>query len=82
MAPMFERLGKDELTLDDVKRMQERFGGGQGGPGGRGGMGRSVSEMLTSLKSMDANQDGQVTLDEVPEEAKPRVEGMLEPHGP
>ncbi len=75
LAPLFERLGKETLSREDVLRARELFGGGPP-PGGRPGR-----EMLERLREMDRNGDGRVTLDEAPEEARPRIREMLERFG-
>ena len=78
MGRLFDRLGKDEVTLDDLKQMQARFGEG-GPPQGRRGEGRpGGGEMLARLKQMDANGDGKVTLEEAPEEARERLQRLLD----
>ena len=82
MGQMFVRLGKEELTREDLERMQERFGGeGRAGPGGPGGMGRPGPEMLARMKEWDKDKNGKVTLEEVPEEARERTRQMLERMG-
>ena len=57
-GPLFERLGKDELTKEDFSRMRGRPGGGFG------------SDPAGSFKRLDRNGDGKLTRDEIPEQAK------------
>ncbi len=74
LNPLFERLGKDELTKEDVIRAAQRMGGGgAGAPGGR-----NPEEFF---KQLDTNNDGKVGLDEVPERGKPLVERLLQALG-
>lgn len=56
----------------DVAEMRPNFEGmGRGGfgqgPGGEGGQGSGSEEMLTRLMAMDANKDGKLAKDELPE---------------
>lgn len=65
LAPAFERLGVNEITLEQFQRLGERLGRpGQGNP----------EEMFGRL---DTNGDGKLTLDEAPERARPLVEAAL-----
>lgn len=85
---MLERAGKGKdgsLTREDFLRMAQNARPGAGQPGQSGqpsGAGRPPfgnSEEL--FKRWDANGDGKVTLDEVPEQARQFVERMLEAAG-
>jgi Ca2+-binding EF-hand superfamily protein len=73
LRPVFERLGKDALTKEDFVNAVGQLGGRPGGEGGRPDPARA-GEFFNRL---DANGDGKVTLDEVPEPAKRMVEGAL-----
>lgn len=65
LAPAFERLGVNEITLEQFQRLGERLGRpSQGNP----------EEMFGRL---DTNGDGKLTLDEVPDRARPIVEAAL-----
>ncbi len=89
--PLFERLGKNEITKEEFeeagRQMRERFGGrpgmgpgaGSGGGPGGGPEGRARAEEM--FKRLDKNEDGKLTVEEAPEEAKARIEGMLERMG-
>jgi len=79
LGPIFDRLGKDALTREDVERAMAQFGGRPGE--GRPGEGRPGPEMLERLRGWDANKDGKVFPDEVPEEARPRFREMLQRMG-
>ena len=91
--PLFERLGKNEITKEEFeeagRQMRERFGGrpgmGPGGAPGGGSEGRSSPEgrarVEEMFKRLDKNEDGKLTVEEAPEEAKARIEGMLERMG-
>ncbi|MDB5346572.1 MAG: putative signal transduction protein with EFhand domain [Schlesneria sp.] len=69
LAPLFERLGKDEVTLEQFQQFSERTRDAMGRPG----MG-NPEEMFGRL---DANRDGKLTVEEAPERARPMVEAAL-----
>jgi Ca2+-binding EF-hand superfamily protein len=69
LAPLFERLGKDEVTLEQFQQFSERARDAMGRPG----MG-DPEEMFGRL---DANRDGKLTVEEAPERARPMVEAAL-----
>jgi Ca2+-binding EF-hand superfamily protein len=81
LNPIFDRLGKSELTRDELRQAMERAGGGA--PGGRPGMDRRFGEeMVARLRNLDANKDGKVTLEEAPEgEARQRVQQIMDRTG-
>lgn len=69
--PLFDALGKNEITREEYMRTLPRLaGGGQPQPG---------SPEL--FKQFDRNNDGKLTLDEVPEGMKQRFAEMLERAG-
>ncbi len=68
-APLFERLGKNELTADDFASLREL-----GNPQRRPNL-PNADEFFGRL---DQNKDGKVTRDEVPEELKNFVSGMFD----
>jgi Ca2+-binding EF-hand superfamily protein len=91
-ARFFERLARVGDQNDDGKLSLAEFGAAmrESGPRGEGrpqerpgaeGQRRPNGEMLARLKEFDANKDGIVTLDEVPEQARERFERMLEQTG-
>ena len=65
MAQIFERLGKDELTLEEFGRFAGGPGGGRPDPG----------EMFNRL---DRNGDGKITKSELPDQAPPFVSQIFE----
>ena len=67
LLPLFERLGKDELTKEDLQRMQAAGGGG----GGRENSGEF-------LKRLDKNNDGKISRSEVPEQLKERFDKVFD----
>lgn len=69
LAPLFERLGKDEITLEQFQQFAERTRGAMGRPG----MG-NPEEVFGRL---DTNRDGKLTVEEAPERARPMVEAAL-----
>lgn len=73
---VFEKLGKDELSREDFGRALAELGPPGGGPGAGGPGGRPNPE--EQFKRMDANSDGKVTLEEVPEQFRDRVRPLFE----
>lgn len=72
---VFEKLGKDELSREDFGRALAELGPPPGAPGAGGRMNESPEDRF---KRMDANSDGKVTLDEIPEQFRDRVKPMFE----
>ena len=70
LNPIFERLGKTELTKEDVVRAAAQFGPPGGAPGGG-----NPGEMFDRL---DRNKDGKLTKDEVPEQAQRFLNPLFE----
>ncbi len=75
---IFEKAGKEELSREELMQavgqmMQDRGGNPQPGGGGAG-----PGPMIQMLKTLDKNGDGKVTLDEVPEEHRERLKGLME----
>ncbi len=70
---VFERLGKEEITQQDLGKLSQMRGGPGRGPGKPGGVDR--------IRELDKNHDGQITLDEVPEKMRPRLERLLDRMG-
>jgi Ca2+-binding EF-hand superfamily protein len=64
--PLFERLGKDALTKEDLQQARGRMGG----------MGGSSPE--ETVKRLDKNGDGKISKDEVPDRAKPFMMPLFE----
>ncbi len=73
MGAMFDRLGKEELTQEDMARAFAQMNRGNQPPGGRP---EGDAQTLDFLKRMDANKDGKLSRDEIPEGAKERL-GMM-----
>lgn len=70
-------IDRAELTTA-MEQMRQRFGGGPGGagPGGpAGGFGRGGDNMTERMMSFDKNGDGQLSPDEVPEQARGALRG-------
>lgn len=76
--PLFERFGKDEITKEEF--LKARGPQGQGRPGGESGLpgGGNPEEFF---KRLDTNNDGKLTLDEVPDRGRPFVERLLKAAG-
>lgn len=84
LSPLFQRLGKTELTREDFMKAAEQRGnrpggpnGGPGGPpnGGPGGPGQNPGENFNRL---DANKDGKLTFDELPDQLKDRLRPLFQ----
>lgn len=73
LAKVFEKLGKTELTQEEFGRAMAEFGPPAGGLGGR-----PNQNPEEQFKRMDANGDGKVTLDEIPEQFRDRARPMFE----
>lgn len=79
LAPAFEKLGKDEITLGEFQKLrQQNDGNGSPQQGNRAGQMGSPTEMFRRL---DTNGDGKLTIDEVPEQGRRMVAGILERSG-
>ena len=80
LGPLFERLGKDEITKAEFEEAGRRMreGGGRPGMGGRPNPEEMKARGEEMFKRLDANSDGKLTLDEAPEEGKARLEGLFE----
>lgn len=76
LGRVFEKLGKDELSREDFARAMAELGPPPGAPGAGGFGGRPNPE--EQFKRMDANGDGKVTLEEVPEQFRDRVRPLFE----
>jgi Ca2+-binding EF-hand superfamily protein len=72
MAALFERLGKDEISLEEFGR----FGGGPGMGGPPGGRGFGDPGLL--FQRFDANSDGKLSKDEIPEPMRQRFVEVFE----
>lgn len=74
VRPVFEDLGKDSLTKEELQRVAARAG--QFNPGQR-----DPGQFIEMLRRLDANNDGTLELSEVPEEQRARMQGMFERAG-
>lgn len=73
LGKIFDDLKKDEISLDEFEKGREKLGPPPGGAG-RPGFGNPEE----GFKRMDANNDGKLTLDEVPEQARPFLGQLFE----
>jgi Ca2+-binding EF-hand superfamily protein len=80
LGPLFERLGKDEITKAEFEEAGRRMreAGGRPGDGGRPNPEEMKARGEEMFKRLDKNSDGKLTLDEAPEEGKARLEAMFE----
>lgn len=67
LLPLFERLGKDAINLEEFSRM----GGPPGGPGGR-------PDPAQMFQRFDTNGDGKIAKDELPEPFRDRLAPAFE----
>jgi Ca2+-binding EF-hand superfamily protein len=75
---IFEKLGKNELSQEEFGRAMAELGPPPGAPGAGLPGGRPNQNPEEQFKRMDANGDGKVTLDEVPEQFRDRVRPLFE----
>jgi Ca2+-binding EF-hand superfamily protein len=76
LAPLFEKLGKDSVTLEEFQQARQQFErNGSGQPSGRTGQMGNPAEMF---KRLDTNGDGKITVDEGPEQGRRMVAAILE----
>jgi Ca2+-binding EF-hand superfamily protein len=79
LAPAFEKLGKDALTLQEFQQLRQNMErAGAGLPGQRPGQMGNPEE---TFKRLDANGDGKLTVDEAPEQGRRMVAAILERSG-
>lgn len=80
LNPLFDRLGKNEITKEEFLKARGQLGG-QGRPAGgdKGIPGGGAPEEF--FKRLDTNNDGKLTLDEAPERGRPFVERLLQKAG-
>ncbi len=76
---LFEKSGKEELSREEVMQAVAQMAKERGANPQAGGRGQG--EMLQMLRQLDKNADGQVSMDEVPEERRERLKGLLEKLG-
>ena len=81
LGGVMDRMGKDELTLEDLKTLRERMQqmGGRGRPEMSGG--GDSGDRMNRLRQLDADGDGVVSREEIPEQVKDRLAPMLERMG-
>lgn len=79
LAPAFEKLGKDEITLEEFQKLQQQAeGNGSRMQGGRPGQ---LGNPAAMFKQLDTNGDGKLTAQEVPEQRRRMVAAILERMG-
>jgi len=79
LAPAFESLGKDAITLEEFRQLRQKMEQGRPGqPDRRQGQVGNPAEMF---KRLDSNNDGKITIDEVPEQGRRMVAAILERSG-
>lgn len=79
LAPAFEKLGKDEITLEEFQKLRQQYdGNGSRMQGGRPGQ---MGIPAAMFKQLDTNGDGKLTAQEVPEQRRRMVAAILERSG-
>ena len=69
LAPLFERIGKDEITLEQFRSFGDQLRETMGRP--------EMGNPEEMFGRFDANSDGKLTVDEVPEKARPLVQAIM-----
>ena len=86
LEPLFKRLNKDEISLEEFAKFASRFRGNRkegNPPGNRPPNPREMSAEGAKrfFDMLDTNKDGKLTLDEAPERGKPILRRLLEKSG-
>lgn len=82
LEPLFERLNKDEISLEEMKQFGRTMRDRKGGEQKKGNPQRNVSEMSDRIfQHLDSNKDGKLTLDEAPERGKRLIQRILSQSG-
>ena len=79
LAPAFEKLGKDEITLEEFQQLRQQYeGNGSRQQGSRTGQ---MGNPAAMFKQLDTNGDGKLTAQEAPEQRRRMVAAILERSG-
>ncbi len=78
LGKVLENLGKNELSQEEFGQAMAALGPQGGAPGARGPGGTPNESPEDRFKRMDANGDGKVTLDEIPEQFRDRAKPMFD----
>ena len=70
---IFDRLGKDAISLEDLQQVRRTMTDNPGGRNGRG----SQTDPEAMFDIMDANRDGRLSVNEVPLDAQDRLRNSL-----
>tara|TARA_R110002111_G_scaffold153375_1_gene220138 strand:- start:86829 stop:87893 length:1065 start_codon:yes stop_codon:yes gene_type:complete len=85
LEPLFQRLNKDEISLEELSRYGNMFRGNREGEKRTENPKRNAGEPSERaerfFQSLDSNKDGKLTLEEAPEQAKPILRRILERSG-
>ncbi|QDT97476.1 EF-hand domain-containing protein [Gimesia aquarii] len=82
LEPLFQRLNKEEISLDELKNLGAKFRGRGEGDKKEGNQRKISSEMSERIfQRMDSNKDGKITVDEASERGKRFLRHMLEQSG-
>ncbi|MFH1300822.1 MAG: EF-hand domain-containing protein [Planctomycetota bacterium] len=85
LEPLFQRLNKDEISLEELSRYGNMFRGKREGDKQNDNPKRNEGEPSERserfFQSLDSNKDGKLTLEEAPEQAKPILQRILERSG-
>ncbi len=81
-APLFKRLDKEEISLEDLKQFGRTMRGKRDGDKNTKNPQRNMSEISDRMfQRLDSNQDGKLSLDEVPERGKRLIQRIYEQTG-
>ena len=78
LQPLLDRIGKTEVTAEELERLQRRRDGAPEGKGGPPEEGRVLARMFDRL---DTNKDGKLVAEELQGPAKERLERRLKKEG-
>lgn len=82
LEPLFQRLNKEEISLDELKNYGAKFRSRKEGNKKEGDQRKMSSEMSDRIfQRMDSNKDGKLTVDETSERGKRFLSRMLEQSG-
>ncbi len=79
LAPAFEKLGKDEIALEEFQKLRQQYEGN--GSRMQGGRPSQMGNPAAMFRQLDTNGDGKLTAQEVPEQRRRMVAAILERSG-
>lgn len=79
LAPAFEKLGKDEITLEEFQKLRQQYEGN--GSRMQGGRPSQMGNPAAMFWQLDTNGDGKLTAQEVPQQRRRMITAILERSG-